>query len=346
MRTLRIAALSVFLGCGTASPSPQAEAVEVPHAIGEATTPAHAADPVHPDRTATQMLAWAHAVGWEPRQEATRRTRPEGSYLVLEYALPYFEPLARTSAGLPLRDKPLIVRHANELCDATLHEAVQTIAPDRLLIRIDPDLDASSVACLARLDVPNLFLSTCHHDGALPRMDGCRDGDAQLALLAGSEVLRSKVRGLAIGFGDTDSWRQLGRFTRLSHLVLRGDSVQNATYQDTLPLCELEALDYVDALNAYTPGAILPLMPVQCILGWRTLKLWRLDRLQPWLDQVAAFPNIRCHVERLEAYQVSDEHRRTLEQACPRLMELSTMNPLKRCRRTHADETLTCEPIR
>ena len=300
--------------------------------------------------TASDALSWDDHVGWEPRHHFAPGersfTRPEGSTLVLEYALgPLFEGLAAHSAGVALRDKPLIARHPAELCNPTLHDAVARLAPDRLLVHIDADLDTQARDCLARLRVADLFLSSCRHDGRLPEVDRCTDGDAQLALIAASDALRDKVRGLAIGFGDEGSWAVLTRFPRLAQLAVRGTALEHANVQAAFDLCNLRELQHVDALNAYSPGAEFPLIPAQCILGWRTFSAWSLEPLRPWLDRPSALPTVLCELERLFVERAEDPDRRTLEAACPRLRELEVMQPTERCERTRADEQMTCRSL-
>lgn len=297
-----------------------------------------------------EPLSWDDHVGWEPRHHFApgerSYTRPEGAVVTLEYALgPNFVAIAGRSAGMPLEDKPLIVRNAHEPCDPSLRAAIASLRPERLLVHIEADLDTVGRDCLAQLQVPDLFLSTCRHDGALAGMDHCADGDAQLALIAGSDPLREKVRGLAIGFGEERSWALLGRFPRLAQLVVRGTALEHVDPRGAWGLCALRELSYVDALNAYQPGAQFPLLPPQCILRWTTFSAWSLQPLAPWLDQAPSFPTVRCELEHVTAERISEDHRRVLLSACPRLRELEVMHPLERCVRSSADEPLTCRGI-
>ena len=340
----------VLMGCGSApSVAPTTTATAPERALAPVHVTPVAADVSEAAETSDE-LSWDSHIGWEPRHhfapgERSYR-RPEGSHIVLEYALgPMFEGIAERSAGMPLQDKPLIVRNARELCDPTLQAAVTNLAPERLLIQIDADLDDTSRDCLATLEVPQLFISTCRHDGAMPTIDHCSDGDAQLALLAANEELRAKLRGLAIGFGERSSWALLTSLTQLTHLSLRGSALLNIDIRGVVELCSLEALHHVDALNANTPGAEFPMIPAQCLLRWRTFKAWSLDPVDLWLENPSAFPTLTCHFEHLFLERVEAQGRQALETSCTQLRELEVMHPTERCTRSNATDSLTCTPL-
>ncbi len=351
------ALLAVFTGaCGAPPAEPVAapaagpgESVEAPERPAESGADVGSddvgSDDVGPE-PGGEPLAWSTEVGFEPRHrfapgEVSYR-RPEGSWLVLEYVLgPHFEGIAGRSAGRPLDDKPLIVRDAAELCDPRLHAAVARLAPGRLLVHLQTDLDDAARDCLARLDV-DLYLSGCRHDGALPLTDRCTDGDATLARIVASEVLRRRVRGLAIGFGEETSWAALLRFERLEQLVLGGTALEHVDVRAAFGLCAMSTLREVNVLNPNRPGGRLPLLPPGCALGWRSLEAWDLGGLG---DQLLRAPDTPCALERLVAYRVTPAHRRAFEAACPDLRELGVMSPLEWCERASGDVPLRCRPL-
>lgn len=302
------------------------------------------------EATASFDLSWDDDVGWEPRHVfgpgEVSYTRPEGSRVELEYVLgPQFEAIVARGGGVAVRDKPLIARHPEELCHASLAEAVAHLAPDRLLVHIDADLDVPARDCLANLAVPNLYLSICPHDGAYGSMNHCRDGDASLTLIAASDELRDKVRGLAIGFGEEHSWATLSRFSRLEQLVVRGAALNHVDMRGAFGLCDLQELRYVDALNAHVPGAEFPRIPPQCILGWSVFNAWTLDPLRPWLDQPTAPWGVPCQLERVFVDRVDEPDRRTLEEQCPKLRELDVMEPTEQCRRAGEGDAFVCTAL-
>lgn len=337
--------LGVLSACTSADRAPPA----APRVTAErAEAPLEAPVPDHP---LTDDLSWDGHVGWEPRHHfapgEVSFQRPEGSFLVLEYSLPLgpgFATLAERSAGIALRDKPLIVRHAAELCHPALQGAVARIAPDRLLVHIDDDLDERARDCLARLDVQDLFLSLCRHDGRLPTIDHCTDGDAQLALIVSSAELRAKIRGLAIGFGEERSWQLLPQLARLSHLAIQGDALANVDVRAAFDLCNLRELHHVDMLNPKRPGNDFDVPVPQCVMRWTTFTSWTLAALRPVM-RASPPPSIPCSLRRVQVWEIEPEERARLGAMCADLEELEVITSQERCRRERRGQPLACARI-
>jgi hypothetical protein len=270
-------------------------------------------------------LAWDDHVGWEPRlrfppgQISVRR--PEGSYLRLETVLalapPFVTTLLGRSGGVALRDKPLVAR-PEDLCHPALRAAVTELAPDRLLLDLEGDLDAASLACLEALPVPTLFLSTCRHDGALPTMDHCLDGDAQLARLAASPALRDRMVGLAIGLGDEPSWALLASFPRLEHLAVRGEALDRVDPRAADTVCgRLRQLDLLDPLH----GQSLHQHPHPFPFSFRCLarlEVFHGRRLPP-VEPVPV-----CALRHVALFSLDAERRAALVEACGDEVEIET----------------------
>ncbi|UJR80189.1 hypothetical protein [Sandaracinus amylolyticus] len=309
---LAILVLALCAACGGGEARPPAQPAPVQHAESE---------PV----ALETALSWDSHVGWEPPLqfapgEVTAR-RPEGTYLVLEHSLlenpEIFVALARTSGGRPLRDKPLIAR-PEELCHPSLLRAVTELRPDRLLVHLRGGLDEAQRDCLAHLPVEDLYVSACPHDGALPLVDVCPDGDAVLALLASSPELRTKIRGLAIGFGEQSSWALLPAFSRLERLTIRGRALDAIDVRAAFALCDHPALRHLDALEANQPGLRFDVLPARCVARFETWHAWT----APALDGVTS-----CALRDVMVWEMEPAERERYRASCPQLEELQIIRP-------------------
>jgi hypothetical protein len=341
--------LVLLVACGSERPTPRRAA---PSAQLSTARSAESSPVVIAGTARADALEWDAHVGWEPRFEwppgEVSRSRPEGSYLVLEYSLGHgmLRPLAEHSAGVPLRDKPLIVRAGRELCDAELHEAVAGIAPDRLLLHIEASVGEEERDCLARLPVRDLFVSTCRHDGHLA-IDHCVDGDAQLEMLTSSPEIRGRLRGLAIGFDQERSWSLLSQLTALTHLTIRGPALAHLDVRAAFRLCELPALAHVDALIADPPGDTFDVLPPACVMRWSSFASWSTSVPDGFMGQRAPPTDVAipCRLERVRVWSIEPDQRVRLAAACPQLRLLEVARSQERCARRAAGEALSCDPL-
>jgi len=267
------------------------------------------------------------SVGWQRRDAPSSpedpRSRHPATYLQLRYASlddPKLFEMILDRGGWPLRDLS-IVGTGDEVCHSSFVAAIERRRPDRLLLRLEGAFTEAHVACLEALASESLLLSMCPREHNI-LYDDC-DGDQQLALLAASPTLRTRVHALAIAFDSTDTWSLLTRFESLEYLTIRGEALRDPSSDAISAVCTHPSLGHLDVFDPESPGAEL-VPPWACVKSLHSYAGWRLsfDDEMPLPEPPA--PEKPCNLRALLLWSLSATARAQLQE-CRQLTSIEVV---------------------
>jgi hypothetical protein len=268
------------------------------------------------------------SVGWQRRDAPVSPDDPDlrhpSTYLQLRYASldePALFDMILDGAQ-PLRDLSLVAS-GDEACHPTFAAAIARRRPDRMLLRLEGTITAAHVACVAALETDALLLSLCPIEHNIV-YDDC-DGDEQLALVAASPALRSRVHALAVAFSEPTTWPLLARFPALEYLTIRDEALRNPGPDAIAAVCSHPGLRHLDVFDAQNPGAEL-VPPWACVKSLQSYAGWRLsfDDEMPLPEPLA--PEQPCNLRALLLWSLSDAARSHL-QGCRALSSIEVVQP-------------------